>query len=78
MNVPYVTLAERRGLWRGINLVRCRAEAMWWRVDTDKRLSRSNNGGDRRAWEKTLVGVVNVVDRDGEEAKDGRLRMGSR
>ncbi len=37
---------------------------MWWRVDTDKRLSQSSNGGDRRGWEKTLVGVANVVDRD--------------
>ncbi len=67
MNVPYGTPAEWRGSWRGVVLLRWRAEMMWWWVDTDKRVSRSNNGGARRGWEKELVGVANVVARRGAD-----------
>ncbi len=74
MNVPYGTPAEWRGSWRGMVLLRCRAETMWWRVDTDKRVSRSNNGGAQRGWEKALVGVANVVDRKTEDREEIRRR----
>ncbi len=36
MNVPYGIPVEWRGLRRGKVLLRCRAETIWWLVDTDK------------------------------------------
>ncbi len=62
-------------------LLGCRAEMMWWWVDTDKRVSRSSNGGARRGREKAQVGVANVVARRGQMTErrsgDKRRRIGS-